>query len=457
MVWIACAILPWAAGRLVSRINIGSDLRSDLLCRMLRLQCGGATSTGTVRRQLHLPSLPALWIAAHPLSVHLPLSRAPTRLVWPCLALAALSCSARDVPVPGCSPCSEPCLTALDPPLLNPPFPTPHPPCSPAPRSAGGAVRPAPAGGGRAAEPAAEQAVWPATPADNEPGRGWGQGARLRAMPPPRESRRLQLLLLANHRRAVRAALHPHCSNPRRSLTPVCCALWAPARPCRLQRDVPGLTRAAIPILARQGVRVLTVGVNGVSAPPAVPFNTPFWWRDEPSGSQLLSFWHPGARGGPSAAVRYMAVGSRPKACGSRAHEPTASMPGCGPAVLWRPADRHRRGALHAPPTRCAMPCCAALCRVPPAGGYSGDPVDRRDKCVHAAGSRTRLCLSWTHDNTGPPHLSTVLDIFKRVRPKGAAPCNLQRAELGGGDRGRPAGCYLLHQPPGALPGAPSG
>ncbi|KAL4420038.1 hypothetical protein ABPG77_001288 [Micractinium sp. CCAP 211/92] len=108
------------------------------------------------------------------------------------------------------------------------------------------------------------------------------------------------------------------------------------------QRDVPGLTRAAIPILARQGVRALTVGVNGVSAPPAVPFNTPFWWRDEPSGTQLLSFWHP--------------------------------------------------------------------------GGYSGDPVDRRDQCVHAPGHRTRLCLSWTHDNSGPPPLSRVLANFARVR-----------------------------------------
>ena len=60
------------------------------------------------------------------------------------------------------------------------------------------------------------------------------------------------------------------------------------------QRDVPGLTRNAIPILASEGVRVLSVGVNGGSAPPAVPFNTPFWWRDEPSSTQLLAFWHPG-------------------------------------------------------------------------------------------------------------------------------------------------------------------
>lgn len=37
------------------------------------------------------------------------------------------------------------------------------------------------------------------------------------------------------------------------------------------QRDVPGMTRAAIPILASQGVRALSSGVNGFSAPPGVP------------------------------------------------------------------------------------------------------------------------------------------------------------------------------------------
>eukprot|EP00887_Chlorella_sp_A99_P001854 scaffold19.g1854.t1 len=64
------------------------------------------------------------------------------------------------------------------------------------------------------------------------------------------------------------------------------------------QRDVPGLTRAAIPSLAWEGVRALSVGVNAGSAPPAVPFNAPFWWRDEPSGAQLLAFWHPGGYSG---------------------------------------------------------------------------------------------------------------------------------------------------------------
>lgn len=45
------------------------------------------------------------------------------------------------------------------------------------------------------------------------------------------------------------------------------CCCW----PHVPQRDVPGMTRAAVPVLASQGVLALTSGVNGFSAPPGVP------------------------------------------------------------------------------------------------------------------------------------------------------------------------------------------
>lgn len=68
------------------------------------------------------------------------------------------------------------------------------------------------------------------------------------------------------------------------------------------QRDVPGLTRAAIPILAQAGVAALSVGVNGGSAPPDVPkHNKPFLWKDEATGTSLIAFWHPGGYSGSSA------------------------------------------------------------------------------------------------------------------------------------------------------------
>ena len=61
-----------------------------------------------------------------------------------------------------------------------------------------------------------------------------------------------------------------------------------------LQRDVPGMTRSALPWLVGSGINVLSFGVNGGSAPPGVPHNQPFVWRDEQTSSEVLAFWHPG-------------------------------------------------------------------------------------------------------------------------------------------------------------------
>ncbi|KAI8469213.1 MAG: hypothetical protein J3K34DRAFT_459474 [Monoraphidium minutum] len=63
-------------------------------------------------------------------------------------------------------------------------------------------------------------------------------------------------------------------------------------------RDVPGLTRGALPVFASRGVRALTCGVNGFSAPPAVPKRTPFVWRDDASGAEVVAMWHEGGYGG---------------------------------------------------------------------------------------------------------------------------------------------------------------
>ena len=64
------------------------------------------------------------------------------------------------------------------------------------------------------------------------------------------------------------------------------------------QRDVPGTTRSIIPILVRNGVKAITVGVNTASMPPAVP--TAFVWRDLASGEEILAMWHPHGYGGSS-------------------------------------------------------------------------------------------------------------------------------------------------------------
>lgn len=62
------------------------------------------------------------------------------------------------------------------------------------------------------------------------------------------------------------------------------------------QRDVPGMTRAILPVLAAAGVRALSVGANGASTPPFVP--RAFVWRDAASGVSLPALIHPYGYGG---------------------------------------------------------------------------------------------------------------------------------------------------------------
>ena len=50
--------------------------------------------------------------------------------------------------------------------------------------------------------------------------------------------------------------------------------------------DVPGHTRAIVPLLAEAGVRLLHIGVNEASSVPEVP--PVFIWRDEASGAEIM-------------------------------------------------------------------------------------------------------------------------------------------------------------------------
>ena len=58
------------------------------------------------------------------------------------------------------------------------------------------------------------------------------------------------------------------------------------------QRDVPGLTRGAVPLLAAAGVKAYSVGCNAQITPPAVP-GTIFNWADTASNSSILMMLHP--------------------------------------------------------------------------------------------------------------------------------------------------------------------
>ncbi|KAJ8302871.1 hypothetical protein KUTeg_019267 [Tegillarca granosa] len=56
------------------------------------------------------------------------------------------------------------------------------------------------------------------------------------------------------------------------------------------QRDVPGTTQALIPLLVEAGIEAISVGVNGVTSPPAVP--PIFRWEFQ--NKSVIGLWHPG-------------------------------------------------------------------------------------------------------------------------------------------------------------------
>lgn len=69
-------------------------------------------------------------------------------------------------------------------------------------------------------------------------------------------------------------------------------AFGLPRKAVLSQRDVPGTTRSALPLLAAAGVRALSVGVNGASTPPDVP--RAFVWSDAAASRVALpALWHP--------------------------------------------------------------------------------------------------------------------------------------------------------------------
>ena len=57
------------------------------------------------------------------------------------------------------------------------------------------------------------------------------------------------------------------------------------------QRDVPGITRAALPLLAEAGVGFISIGTNnGPYKPVSLP--NAFVWRDPGSGAEAVVSWH---------------------------------------------------------------------------------------------------------------------------------------------------------------------
>eukprot|EP01083_Nonionella_stella_P103862 297095_1 len=70
------------------------------------------------------------------------------------------------------------------------------------------------------------------------------------------------------------------------------------------QRDVPGLTRSIIPILSRNNITGVSIGVNGGSAPPDVP--SIFRWNDPQSNQTIIGLWNAGGYGSVSNSPVFM-------------------------------------------------------------------------------------------------------------------------------------------------------
>lgn len=119
------------------------------------------------------------------------------------------------------------------------------------------------------------------------------------------------------------------------------------------QRDVPGLTRAAIPLLVKAGVKGVTVGENGACAPVQVP--PIFLWRDNATDTEVIALFHPHGYGR------------------RRLHDLGHS-------------DEEETGGMAA-----------------------GD-------CVENTNSKTAICYAWRSDNQGPHAYEEAMGIFNTTQ-----------------------------------------
>jgi hypothetical protein len=147
------------------------------------------------------------------------------------------------------------------------------------------------------------------------------------------------------------------------------------------QRDVPGLTIGALPLLAKRGVVAVSVGENSQVAPSAVP--PIFVWREPTSGAEVIGLFH---------ALGY--GGSFPS---SRDRSRTASSPST-PSDEPGPSLRVEDG------------------RVVVRGEGGGDQNgSRAEACVSVEAAGVALCYAWKVDNSGPHTLADSRLIFQAV------------------------------------------
>ena len=147
------------------------------------------------------------------------------------------------------------------------------------------------------------------------------------------------------------------------------------------QRDVPGLTRAAIPRFTRRGIKAVSVGENGACAAVNVP--PIFVWRDNATSTEVLAMFHPRGYGAlPPARERHLRKNTRQR----------------------RTQAQVEHGATLQLDEWEGEPSIVG-----------GNPNIGMSDCVVVHGARRALCYAWKGDNQGPQSYDEANANFKEV------------------------------------------
>ena len=184
-------------------------------------------------------------------------------------------------------------------------------------------------------------------------------------------------------------------------------------------RDVTGMPRSALPILAKAGVTAVSEGMNGRIQPYNVP--PAFVWRDEASSTDMLALWHWSGYGkltDPGAALR---------------------LPGSSHALVYA-----WRGDNAGPPPTAAdakATLSNASAFFPNATTVEFSTLDAFVAAVHAAGADKQLPIitkemddTWVWGAASDPFKTAAARVFRRQRAacvaRGAAECGKASAAL---------------------------
>ena len=172
-----------------------------------------------------------------------------------------------------------------------------------------------------------------------------------------------------------------------------------PHRMTYSQRDVPGLTRAAIPLLSKYGVKGVTVGENGACAPVNVP--NIFLWRDNATDTEVVALFHPHGYGleaesdpAPAATVTGAAVNHAAGATGDRSSSSSSSNDFNNEDPDFD-VDAEPEG-FH----------------IDKDGKATANPSD----CVNVPEAGVAICYAWNGDNRGPHTMADATAIFTAVQ-----------------------------------------